>query len=240
MMANSYFRNKRTFCSKAEFFVYSEMKKAGKPKPLKCPCCGELRTESECCVFISQISHDVPNKYYGTIDGIIIGNFYWLDAQKNKVDWACDVCLIQKRALRGKPKRQLFCDIAPHFAYFDKEIICRDCGINFQFSKEEQAHYYEKLVFWVQAERVRCDACQAIKKTRERLSQLLVNPDYNDLEQVKEIITIRLKLKQYQQAKQFLAIGKKNHVLGSAQYLTFDSLRKQVAEAELTGDNLEQ
>lgn len=139
-----YFRNKRTFCSGVELFVYSEMKKAGKPKPLKGPCCGELRPESECCVFISQIAHDVPNKYYGTLDGDIIGNLYWLDAQKNKVDWACDVCLQQNRALRGKTKRQLFCDFAPHFAYFDKQIICRDCGITFQFSKEEQAHYYEK------------------------------------------------------------------------------------------------
>ncbi len=182
----------------------------------------------------------MPNKYYVTLHGDTIGNLYWLDAQKNKVDWACDICLQQKRALRGKPKRQLFCDITPHFAYSDKQVICCDCGINFQFSKEEQAHYYEKLVFWIQAERVRCDACQALKKTRERLSQLLVNPDYNDLEQVKEIIAIRLNLKQYQQAKQFLAIGKKNHVSGSTQYLTFESLRKQVAEAELTSGNSEQ
>ena len=215
-------------------FVDSEMKRAGQPKPLKCPCCGELRPETECCVFISQIAHDVPNKYYGTLEGDIIGNLYWLDAQKHKIGWACDICLQKKRALPGKPKRQLFCDIAPHFAYFDKQVICRDCGITFQFSKEEQAHYYEKLVFWVQAERIRCNACQALKKMRERLSQLLVNPDYNDLEQVKEIITIRLNLKQYQQAKLFLALGKKSHVSGSIQYSVFESMRKQVAEAELT------
>ncbi|WP_083325760.1 zinc-ribbon domain containing protein [Hymenobacter coccineus] len=135
------------------------MNKTGKLKPLKCPCCGELQPESECSVFISQISQDVPNKYYGTSGGNIIGNLYWLDAQKNRVDWACDICLQQKRAFQGKPKRQLFCDFAPHFAYFDKQIICRDCGIIFQFLKEEQAHYYEKLVFKVQAERVRCDIC---------------------------------------------------------------------------------
>ena len=213
------------------------MKKAGKPKPLKCPCCGELRPESECCVFISQIAHDVPNKYYGTLDGDIIGNLYWLDAQKNKVDWACDVCLQQKHALRGMTKRQLFCDIPPHFAYFDKQIICRDCSITFQFSKEEQAHYYEKLVFWVQAERVRCDSCQALKKTRDQLSHLLVNPDYNNLEQVKEIITIRLALKQYQQAKQFLAAAKKAHVAGSNSYLALELLKKQIAEAELTDNS---
>lgn len=216
------------------------MKKAGKLKPLKCPCCGELRPESECCVFISQIARDVPNKYYGTLDGDIIGNLYWLDVQKNKIDWACDVCLQQKRALRGKPKRQLFCDFAPHFSYSDKQVICRDCGTTFQFSKEEQAHYYEKLVFWVQAERVRCDACQALQRMRKRLSHLLTNPDYTDLEQVKEIIAIRLKLKQYQQAKQFLAVGRKNHAPGDVQYLTFESLRKQVAEAELIDKASEQ
>lgn len=215
------------------------MKKTKKPKPLKCPCCGELRNESECCVFISQIAHDVPDKYYGSLNGEIIGNLYWTDAQKNKIDWACDGCLHQKRALRGKPKRQLFCDFAPHFAYFDKEAVCRDCGVHFQFSKEEQAYYYEKLMFWVQAERVRCKACQTLKKTRERLSQLLITPDYNDLEQVREIITIRLNLKHYQQAKQFLAIGKKNHLPGSTQYSVFESLRKQVSEAELLDGDLE-
>ncbi|WP_152560081.1 zinc-ribbon domain containing protein [Hymenobacter sp. IS2118] len=234
-----YFRNKRTFCQGVELFVYSEMEKAEKPKPLKCPCCGELRPESECCVFISQIAHDVPNKYYGTLDGDIIGNLYWLDAQKGKVDWACDNCLKQYQALRGKTKRQLFCGTAPHFAYFDKRTICRDCGMSFIFSKEQQVHYYEKLVFWVQAERVRCDLCQSLKKTRNQLSHLLANPDYNNLEQVKEVIAIRIVLKQYRQAKHFLAVAKRNQVTESISYLIFELLKKQIAEAELTDNSAE-
>ena len=208
------------------------MKKAPKPKLLKCPCCKELQPESECCVFISQIAYDVPANNYGTLEGRIIGNLYWIDAQQNKIYWACDKCLQQNRALRGKLKQQLFCDFAPHFAYFDKQIICRDCGTAFQFLKEEQAHYYEKLGFWVQAERVRCNACIALKKMRERISQLLVNPDYNNLEQVQEIVKLRLTLKQYRQAKQFLTIGKKNHITGSISYLEFESLKDEILKAE--------
>ncbi|WP_125916497.1 hypothetical protein [Hymenobacter coccineus] len=75
---------------------------------------------------------------------------------------------------------------------------------------------------------------------QERLSQLLANPDYNNLEQVKEIIMIRLNLKQYQQAKQFLATGKKNHISGSSQYLIFELLKKRVTDAELTDNGSKQ
>jgi hypothetical protein len=210
----------------------TKMKKAVKPEPLQCPCCRKSRPESECCVFISQIALDVPKMIYVTLKGNIIGNLYWIDARRNKIDWACDECLQQKRALRGKPKQQLFCDFAPHFAYFDKKITCRDCGTGFLFSKEEQAYYYEVLGFWAQANRVRCNVCQDLKRKKERLSQLLVNPDYNDLDQAKEIVTLRLEFKQYRQAKHFLALGKKQHIKGNEAYQVFDNLRKQVDETE--------
>ena len=67
---------------------------------------------------------------------------------------------------------------------------------------------------------------------KERLSQLLANPDYNNLEQVKEVVALRLEFKQFRQAKHFLALSKKQHLKGSEAYHIFDDLKKQVDETE--------
>jgi hypothetical protein len=217
---------------------FTAMKRTKKLEPLKCPCCNVMRSESEYLVFILQFNYSVRDKFYCNMAGQILGNVYWIDAKKNAVDWACDKCLHANRAIKGTPGKQLYCDFPPHFSYFDKASICRDCKTEFIFSKEEQLHWYETLKFWVQSTKVRCRNCQALKKSHELLSQLLVNPDYNDLSKIKQIIKLRIGFKQYRQAKHFLALGKKHHIKGSEAYQVFDDLREQVKEAENLDLNL--
>lgn len=191
-----------------------------------------MREPAEQQTFLRQLEQDAPPKTYITLSGVLLGNLYWMDAKKGIIDWACEECLQSRRAIKGEPKKQLFCDIAPHFAYFDKPGTCRDCGGAFVFAKIEQQHWYEHLGFWVQAEKVRCDNCQQLKKQRDRFSHLMKVNDYTDLSAVKEIVAFYLAGKEYQKAKQFLALGKKKYPAGSTELSMLDMLLANVRKAE--------
>lgn len=177
----------------------------------------------------------MPPKQYVTLSGVLLENVYWTDAKKGVVDWACEACLHAQRAIKGKPAKQLFCDVAPHFAYFDKPGICRDCGVAFTFAKAEQQHWYECRGFWVQAEKVRCAPCQKLKKRRDRFSQLIAANDYTDLVTLREIIAYYAEGKEYAKAKQFLAIGKSKYAVTSPEYLLLNSLLASVRQTGKKG-----
>jgi hypothetical protein len=49
----------------------------------------------------------------------------------------------------------------PLFWYQDKTKQCRDCGVEFVFSKEEQKHWYEDLKIPIYADAVSCKNCRA-------------------------------------------------------------------------------
>jgi hypothetical protein len=63
-------------------------------------------------------------------------------------------------AVRGDPRRQLFCCEVPRYFYVDADRTCRDCGVPFVFSAREQKHWYEKLGFRLDANAVRCLPCR--------------------------------------------------------------------------------
>jgi len=213
-------------------YIFIRMKYSMPHNSLECPCCGEMRGPVEQRTFLKQIESEVPPKLYATVSGILLENVYWADAKKGLVGWACELCLQSQRAIRGEPLKQLFCDFAPHFAYFDKLRVCRDCGMNFTFSKVEQKHWYEHLRFWVQAEKVRCKVCQQLKKRHDVFSQLIAGNDYSDLNVVREITKFYLHSKEYQKAKHFLAIGKRNYVKSSVGFLILHKLLESVRQLE--------
>ena len=208
------------------------MKFARPHNSLPCPCCGEMRPPGEQQTFLRQLAHDTPAKYSATLSGILLGNYYLLRARKGLINWACDVCLQARRALKGTPEKQLFRDDAPHFAYFDKSVTCSSCGVEFVFSKGEQQHWYEQLGFWVQARKIRCDACQNLKKQRDRYSKLMATNDYLNREVIAEIIAFHLTGNQFEKAKQFLTIGKKKFLPDSRQFSEITSLINRVRQAE--------
>jgi hypothetical protein len=63
-------------------------------------------------------------------------------------------------AVRGDPRRQLFCCEVPRYFYVDADRTCRDCGARFVFSAREQKHWYETLGFRLDANAVRCLPCR--------------------------------------------------------------------------------
>jgi hypothetical protein len=152
--------------------------------------------------------------------------------------WACDACIGAGKAIIGLPEKQLFCDFPPHFAYFDREKICRVCKEAFVFDKQEQQHWYEQLRFWVQATRVYCRKCQADKKQRDSISQLLHEFDYQDTDRLKEIVSFYLEKKEYDKAKHHLTVAKKHWQRGSTEYTWLDQWAaeiKAIAKREIPG-----
>jgi len=63
-------------------------------------------------------------------------------------------------AVRGDPRRQLYCCEVPRYFYVDVDRTCRDCGAPFVFPAREQKHWYETLGFRLDANAVRCLPCR--------------------------------------------------------------------------------
>lgn len=63
-------------------------------------------------------------------------------------------------AVRGDPRRQLFCCDVPRYYYVDLERTCHDCRTPFVFSAREQKHWYETLGFRLDASATRCLPCR--------------------------------------------------------------------------------
>ena len=91
-------------------------------------------------------------------------------------EWACDACLKDKKATLSNPALQTYA-WNPNLAYYDKELICRTCGANFKFTKDEKQLWYEKLKFWIHSEPVSCLNCRRqirlLKKENKTLSEIL-------------------------------------------------------------------
>jgi hypothetical protein len=78
-------------------------------------------------------------------------------------------------AVRGNPRRQLFCCEVPRYFYVDVERTCRDCGASFVFSAGEQKHWYETLGFRLDANAVRCLPCRRAFRRDKGIARALAD-----------------------------------------------------------------
>ncbi len=78
-------------------------------------------------------------------------------------------------AVRGDPRRQLFCCDVPRYFYVDLARTCRSCGAPFVFSAREQRHWYETLGFRLDASAVRCLPCRRAFRRDRGLSRALAD-----------------------------------------------------------------
>jgi len=78
-------------------------------------------------------------------------------------------------AVRGDPRRQLFCCDVPRYFYVDLAQSCRSCGSPFVFSAREQRHWYETLGFRLDASAVRCLPCRRAFRRDRGLSRALAD-----------------------------------------------------------------
>ncbi|MFN7987826.1 MAG: zinc-ribbon domain-containing protein [Thermoanaerobaculia bacterium] len=76
-------------------------------------------------------------------------------------------------AVRGDPRKQLFCCDVPSYFYVDLARTCRDCGAEFVFSAREQRHWYEVLGLRLDARAVRCLPCRRAWRRDRGISRAL-------------------------------------------------------------------
>jgi hypothetical protein len=151
-----------------------------KKKYAICPSCRteKHRTEMKTSLALLEKMEKTRFKHYKELG---------LDPYNSFIDssfeWACDACLGSGKAILANPGLQNYC-WDPHIAYFDATHVCRSCGIDFIFSKEEKRLWYEQLKFWIDAAPVNCPACRKelrqLKRENNTLSEIL-NKEEDDI-----------------------------------------------------------
>jgi len=125
-----------------------------------CPCCNTARHRTEIKEAITEMER------VGGADNFINSQF----------DWACDLCLNSKKAIKANPSLQNYC-WNPHYAYFDSNLICQSCKTPFTFNIKEKQFWFESLKFWIDSSPVNCLDCRKeirqLKKENKTLSIIL-------------------------------------------------------------------
>ncbi len=80
---------------------------------------------------------------------------------------------LPKGAVRGEPRRQLYCHDVPKYFYVDEPRTCLQCKQPFVFGAKEQKYWYETLKFNFASHAVRCLACRKLRRTEDALRQAL-------------------------------------------------------------------
>lgn len=70
--------------------------------------------------------------------------------------------------LWGDPARQVFGLGGPALVFGPLEKRCRECGVDFVFTADEQRHWYETLGFFLDATAVRCSPCRTKRRKLEQ------------------------------------------------------------------------
>lgn len=169
-------------------------------KRMACPCCQQVRNTHHLLALEQRVRAVDPWKRPPgwSIEAAAAG----------QLQWACIQCLQQERACAAKPWVQTFCDFMPYFAYFDRAMICKDCGERFVFSAREQQHWYETLHFWVQSQPTRCATCRRRrrqeKQAQAELQTELDRQDSNDAEHLLRIAELYRQIGSSAKAREYL------------------------------------
>ncbi len=191
------------------------MPKSKKQKYAKCPCCQTERHRTEMKTAIAQMEKldRAAYKHYKALSIDTYASF--IDSDFN---WACDVCLNNKKAILAHPSLQQYA-WNPNYAYFDTRHTCRTCETVFTFSKEEKKYWFETLKFWTDAEPVNCVNCRKevrqFKNQNTRLSNILQQKEEDiSIEELEEVIEIYTKWEKIKRVKYYQSVlrKQKNHV----------------------------
>lgn len=144
-----------------------------KKKFANCPCCRNDRHETEVrtCLAILEKYERNQFKYYEELKVNSYGSLI-----KSNFDWACDECLNKNKAILANPfVQQSFFSV--NLAYFDQQCKCRQCGMDFTFSKDEKRKWYETYQFHPDSIPEHCFTCRKeirqLKAENKFLSEML-------------------------------------------------------------------
>lgn len=172
---------------------------------LKCPSCNEIKTHENLEHLIKWNSQHKSTYILSPIES----------AKQGFLQWACDECIKEKKAIQGKPEKQYINGIThPFFAYYNKERKCSSCGDKFIFTKKQQQYWYEELKFITWSDAKDCENCRKKKRNSKeintKISNLIQNLEPDNLNHIEKLVQLYLEIDKREKAKYFLAIGRKN------------------------------
>ena len=181
-----------------------------KKKFAKCPCCliERHRTEVAVCLSILDKYERSLYKYYKEL-GIDV----YQTLIESDFEWACDECLLEKKAVLANPLLQENA-FSVNLAYSDQSVNCRKCGVDFRFTKEEKRKWYETYKFHLDSAPVNCSNCRReirqLKAENKLLSDILgMEKSDVTLAQWQSVVEIYRKWDKPEKAKIYDALIKK-------------------------------
>lgn len=187
--------------------------KISKKKYAKCPSCKAEVDKTEMKTVISEMEK-VDKIQYNYYKKLKVDTYYsFVDSN---FDWACDICLNDKKAIKANPILQNYA-WNPHYAYYDSQCKCKNCNADFIFSKEEKKHWFESLKFWIYSVPIHCINCRMeirqLKLENKILSTILKKEESNiSSEELDKVIKIYSKWKKEKRVKYYQAILRKRKV----------------------------
>lgn len=183
---------------------------------ITCPCCKKKVEKKK----LTQVGSRLPFTGFMLIKG---GDY--LDSLMTVVSkypsfyqCACDDCIDTQRAILANPKLQHYSfqhpmdAAAPFLAYFDRGFTCKNCKDKTVFSKEEQQHWYEQLLFVVYSKPIACKKCRKEirdgKSLNTELSDLLKDGEPKENSKLLRIAGIYKEMGKDDKVKKYLTAAK--------------------------------
>ena len=136
-----------------------------KSNKLQCPCCTLFKNQQEVQILFEQLL--LSKKQILKSEEVNIDfNFVCSLLQSGRIQWACDDCLKNGKAIVSDPNKMNYTVSPNYLAYFDKKIKCHTCKEDFIFSSQEQQYWFEVLSFWHDSYPTKCPTCR--KEIREQ------------------------------------------------------------------------
>jgi hypothetical protein len=107
----------------------------------KCQCCLTERHSSEMQVCLS-ILEKIERHSFKRYEELGLDQYRYASFINSSFEWACDICLKNKKAIFAVPGLQET-PWTPHLAYYDSLLHCYSCKKEFLFKKEEKKAWYE-------------------------------------------------------------------------------------------------
>lgn len=162
--------------------------KQKKNKYTKCGCCGQIKDKLDVSICLSVLKNTdfIKNsdQKYDLYEWLINSNF----------EWTCDKCINDRKALIANPSQQNN-TYNPFLAYYSVNLICKKCGVEFTFTKEEKKLWYEELKFFRESEPLNCLKCRKeikVFKIQNKIVSQILKKSINEIsiEELSQLVEI--------------------------------------------------
>ncbi|GAA4275587.1 zinc-ribbon domain containing protein [Aquimarina mytili] len=183
-----------------------------------CPCCLDKKDSRDTPLFdnfLNLLKHGYIHKELKTLESIANELLDYINKQSKantlKKDqimyhtrlWACNQCVINKKALFADISKQQSSFEGPCMMYVDINLNCKYCNVPFCFTAREQQYWYEELSLRLESKATRCSECRKKKDVQKRLMKLLAKNTEFSAEELEELIECYTIIGSHKKIKEF-------------------------------------